>query len=101
MNREKRGHKTAWPSPIGDVPQKNKKQKRRDRVKKNIREMMTAGFEIEELAIDHVRNERERMPVAGPRVDKRLDESRQTQSRSDQRISVDVSFVVVVNKVVP
>ena len=54
MNREKRGDKRAAPKPTGDVAQPKEKQNRGDRVQQNIREMVAAGFEIVELAVDHV-----------------------------------------------
>src|SRR4029077_1674700 len=63
MNREKRGNKNAVPKPTGDVAQPKEKRNHGDRVQENICEMVAAGFEIVELAIDYVRNERERVPI--------------------------------------
>jgi hypothetical protein len=37
-------------------------------VQQNIGEMVAAGFESVELTIDHVRDDRERMPIARLRV---------------------------------
>ena len=51
------------------LPQRQEKQNGGERVEENVREMVTACFEIKQLAIVHVRNDRERMPVPCSRVD--------------------------------
>ena len=61
---------------------------------------MTTGFETVKLTIGHVGNDRERMPVSGESIDKGAGNAVPTQSHFDQRISVNVGFVVVVNEVV-
>src|SRR5579864_8113387 len=62
--------------------------------------MVTAGFEIEHLTVDHVGNQREWMPVVRLGVGKRTRQAAPTQSYADKRIPVDISFVVVVNEIV-
>ena len=42
--------------------------------------MVAAGFEIGELAIDHVGNDRERVPIVGLGVDERLRQTVQAQT---------------------
>jgi hypothetical protein len=69
-------------------------------VQENICEMVTAGFETEELAIDHVGNDRERVPIIGLGVDERLRQTMQTETGGNQRISVNVGLIVVVDEVV-
>ena len=71
MNRKKRSHKSAPPEMAGDVAQKNQKQNYGNRVQQDIYEMMTARFEIKNLTVEHVRNDRERMPVIGLGIDER------------------------------
>jgi len=46
--------------------EQEKEQNDRDHVQHDIREMMSTGFEPKKLAIKHVGNRRQRMPV--PRV---------------------------------
>ena len=70
-------------------------------MKQNICEMMAAGLESENLAVEHVRNDGERMPIIGLGIDKGLFQSVDAESLADQPISVDVSFVVEVYEVVP
>ena len=52
-------------------------------MQQNISEMMAAGFEIENLAIDHVRNESEWMPVVCVGVSKYSGQSVPGQARID------------------
>ena len=105
MNREKCGDKSALPvraglALTGDVAQPKEKQNRGNGVQENICEMVAAGFEIVELAIDHVGNDRERVPIVGLGVDECLGQTMQTQTRGHQRISVNVGFVVIIYEVV-
>ena len=88
MDREKCGDKNALPvraglALTGDVAQPKEKQNRGNGVQENIREMVAAGFEIVELAIDHVRNDRERVPIVSLGVDEGLRQTVQTQTGGD------------------
>jgi hypothetical protein len=56
----------TWPRRAGHPLEQEKEQNGRDRVQHDIREIMSACIEPKELAIKHVRNRRQRMPV--PRV---------------------------------
>ena len=46
--------------------------------------MVAAGFETVELAIDHVRNDRERVPIVSLGVDEGLRQTVQTQTGGNQ-----------------
>ena len=69
-------------------------------MQQNVREMMAARLEIENLAIDHVRDERERMPVARLNIDERPGETVKRYPLRHQRVSVNVGLVVVVHEIV-
>ena len=83
MDCEKRSDKRSAPKIAGDLAQPNEKQERSDRVQQDICEMVAARFEIENLAIDHVGDEGERMPVVGLRVGKGPGKAVQTQTFGD------------------
>ena len=57
-----------------------KKQKRGASVKKQIRQVMSARFQPIELAVEHVRNGRQRMPVPRMRLGERGFEASDGQS---------------------
>src|SRR5207248_10602176 len=100
MNRKQCSNKRSAPESTGRARQKKEQQKRSNCMKQNICEMMAARCESENLAVEHVRNDRERMPIVGLGIDKGLLQSVDAESLADQPVSVDVSFVVEVYKIV-
>ena len=62
--------------------------------------MMTGRFQIEQLAIEHVRNERKRMPVVRGPVHECARYMLGGNSRTDERTAVNVNLVVVVDEIV-
>src|ERR1700736_4868551 len=62
--------------------------------------MVTGWIESEYLAIDHVRDSRERMPVLRVRLSKRRDKAVPRQAGADFAIFVNVVLVVVINELV-
>lgn len=69
MNREHGGHEGASPKKSGHPSQQKKKQNARQSMDQNIGEVMPAGAQPVELAIEHVAQPCHRMPVG--RVDVR------------------------------
>ena len=69
-------------------------------MQKNIREMVTTGVETKQLAVDHVRERRERVPIVPMPSSKCVDDAVNTQSMSDVRIGINIFAVVVVDEVV-
>ena len=61
---------------------------------------MATRLEIENLAIDHVRNERERVPVPRLNINERTGQTVKRYSFLHQRVSVNVSLVIVVYEIV-
>ena len=78
-----------------------KSRTRSEAVQQHVDEMMPAGLESEQLAIHHVRNGGERMPVLCVNVGERPGKSRRRDAARYNRLSVDVDIVVVIDKVVP
>ena len=98
MPREQRGDEGAWPDFSRQPEQKREKQRRVHRVKQDADEVVCAGIQAEELAVGHVRNPGERMPVAGVKGGERPAEVRPVQAVFDERIFGDVVGVVIVDK---
>ena len=106
MNRKERGNKSAWPDTARParttrhVAKHEKEQDDRNRVQEDIREMMSAGLEPKELAIEHVGNRRQRMPVPRVAVPERPNDSGQGEAAGYDRVFIDVDVIVEVNEFV-
>jgi hypothetical protein len=70
MNREQGRNKTASPHIPSHLLQREKQEDDGYRVQKNIGEMMPASVQPVQLAIQHVRNGGDGVPVTGYRVGK-------------------------------
>ena len=92
MNREHGRHKSAAPNRAGHLFENEKQQHHGDAVQQNIGEMVAAGVEPEKLAIQHVRDRRERMPVLCVNVGERPGKSRRRDTARYNRLSVDVDY---------
>ena len=99
MHRKHRRHKRAPPPRAGHVPQHQKQEDHRRRVQQNIRQMMAAGIEdAVELAVQHMRQHRQRMPVRRDAVRENPAEATPAQSMNNPGIFIDVFVVIVVDK---
>ena len=65
----------------------------------DIDQMMGTGIQTEKLAIDHVGNRRQWMPVLRMNMSRGPDDTVPGQSGSDIRVLEDVRAVVVVNEI--
>ena len=65
----------------------------------DIDQMMGAGIQTEKLAIDHVGNRRQWMPVLRMNMSKGPDDTAPGQSDPDIRVLENVRAVVVVNEI--
>jgi hypothetical protein len=61
---------------------------------------MSAGIEPKELAIEHVGNRRQRMPVPRVAVRERPSDSGQCETAGYDRIFIDVNVIVEINEFV-
>ena len=99
MNREKRGDERALPETRGHLDEEIQQEDSGDAVQQNIGEVLRTRLQTEDLAVDHVRNDCERMPITRLHINKGLRQSMQAQPSFDQRIVVDVRLVIVIDEV--
>ncbi len=95
MNCEQRRDKTASPHVSSHLPQYKKQKNDGHRVQKHVSEMMPGRIESVELAIQHVRNRCQRVPVTGCRMRKGPRDPCQRQPCGDVRIRVNILRIVV------
>src|SRR5207245_7374768 len=104
MNRKERGNKSTWPdtaSPARTTRHLAKHEKEQDdsnHVQHNIGEMMSAGIEPKELAIEHVGDRRQRMPVSRVAMRERRNNSGQREAAGYDRVFIDVNVIVEINE---
>src|SRR5437870_2234465 len=101
MNGEDACHECAWPKRASHLFQHEKKQQHRYRMQQHISEVMTAGFEPEQLAVEHVRNRRERMPVPRMRMGKRGEYAVYRKASGDGGVLIHVQVIVEIDEIVP
>ena len=65
VEREKRSDQSAAPRSLRHAAKSDKEKRGVRRVQQDVNQMMPAGPEPKDLAIDHVRDPGEGMPVAG------------------------------------
>src|SRR5207253_7853909 len=76
------------------LSQHEKQQDDSDGVQKNVGEMMSGRLESVELAIEHVRNDRERVPDTGDSVFKSPEDPFQRKACDDLCILINVLWIV-------
>src|ERR1700704_3309959 len=101
MNCEQRRNKSASPQSPCHLSQHEKQQDDSDGVQKNVGEMMPGRLESVELAIEHVRNDRERVPDTGYRVFKSPEDPSQRKACDDLGILINVLWIVVGDELMP
>ena len=100
MDRKHRCHKRTAPKKPCHPPQYEEEQYRRRHVEEDIGEMMPAGMQPIKLAVQHVRNPGQRMPVGGVDMGKCPDDPLERQTPGNFRVFIYVKVVVVVDKLV-
>jgi hypothetical protein len=70
-------------------------------MEEHIREVMSTGIEPEQLAIEHVRNTRQGMPVSGMKMGKYSNHAIECDALDDARILVNVNVVIEIDEIVP
>jgi len=97
-------HNSVWRNPIDSffrsLAQDQKKENRRRRMQQNVCGMMPARSQPMPLAIHHVGQTGNRMPVGGMDVGERPENPGERQTTGNIRIVVDVGVVVVIDEVV-
>ena len=97
---EQRGHNHAAPDCAGDLIQEQKKKNCVGDVEQNADEMVHRGVLAEELAIEHVREPGERVPIAGVASGEGPFDVFPFQAALNVRVGGDVIRIVVIDKVV-
>ena len=101
MDGEQRGHEGAGPKLAGHLPPDQKQCDRRGGVQQQIGQMVPPGVQPEHLAIEHVRNHRQRIPLAHRAAGQRPLQSVGRQAVIDVRVVSDIQAVVVFEEGVP
>src|SRR4051812_14706456 len=100
MNCEHCGGEGAPAGRAGKSHESMEEQQHRAGVQENVRKMMPARRETKELAIEHVRERRERMPVLRVNVRECPAQRVRTQATGDGGILINVILVVVIDEIV-
>jgi len=70
-------------------------------MKEHIRKVMPTGAEPEQLAIEHMRNTRQRMPVSRMKMGKRSNHAIEREALDDARIFININVVIEIDEIVP
>ena len=106
MNSEQRCHEGTLPntaSPArtaGHLPEHEKEQHDGDRVQQDIGEVMSASLQPVQLAVEHVRNRRERMPVSRMSMGKCADYAIHRKSSGDGGVFIHIHMIVDIDEIV-
>src|SRR4029077_12209418 len=101
MNGEHGRHECAWPKRARHLLEHQKKQQHRYRMQEHISDVMAAGLQPEQLAVEHVRNRRERMSVPRMRMGKRAEYAVHRESSGDDRVLINIRMIVEIDEIVP
>ena len=92
----------AGPEIAGHLPQDQKEENDAGGVQQDIGQVVSAGvIQSVELAIQHVGEPSERVPVGGMKVRKGPDDSLGSETACDLRIIIDIDLIVGVDELVP
>jgi len=100
MPGEQGGDQGAAPEGAGHAPEHQEKQQRVGRVQEQAGHMVPPGVELEQLAIQHVAEQGQRMPVAGHLRAPGVVQSGLGHSRLHDGIGRDKVRVVVTDKII-
>jgi hypothetical protein len=81
--------------------QRNKEKDDRDSVEQQIRKVVTACLQSVQLAVQHVCDRRQRVPVFGMNMSECPSDVREVNATRDSGVLIDVARIVVVNEIVP
>lgn len=70
-------------------------------MKEHIRKVMPTGVEPEQLAIEHMRNTRQRMPVSRMKMGKCSNHAIEREALDDARIFININVVIEIDEIVP
>ncbi len=99
VHRKQCGNKRAAPECSRERAEPEEKQDRVARVKQQVGQVMTRRTQSVKLAIQHVREPRQRVPIRAMNVSEGPLQPRPSQSRRNLRIAGDVIVVIEGEKV--
>jgi hypothetical protein len=94
-------YERTGPTRSGQLLQRQKQEDRRCTMQQHVRQMMSARLEAVQLAIQHVRNRGEGVPVSSMRVGESPLDSRERETGDYYGIIVNIVAVVVIYEPVP
>ena len=100
MNGEDRRHPRAGPDCPSHALQRQEQENRRDGVEEHVGQMMAGGLQAIELAVEHVREPGQRVPVSGLEGSDCRDNPVFGQAPPNMLVFVDVVIVVEADEVV-
>src|SRR6266404_5039290 len=98
VNRKYCGDKCASPKSGRDLLKQQKKKDRARAVQQNINEVMRTRFQAEDLAIEHVRDRRQWMPVMRMNVSERPLNVGPAQPGLNLTVLADVGRIIVIHE---
>ena len=85
---------------MGHLSEHEKEQDNGNCVKKHTREMVSSRLQSVNLAVQHVRNRRQRVPVSGMTMDKSADDAIDRQASRNRRVFVNIYVIVKIDEIV-
>ena len=70
-------------------------------MEEHIREVMSTGVEPEQLAIEHMRDTRQRMPVSRMKMGKYSNHAIEREALDDARILININVVIEIDEIAP
>src|ERR1041384_2800012 len=101
MNGKDRGDERAAPKSACHWPEDQKKEDDCDCMQQDVGQVVSGWVKAIKLAIQHVRERGNRVPVIGVDVRKRPDDISEAQARLNRGIGIDIILVVVIDEVMP
>src|SRR5437773_2031746 len=98
VNSEQRGHKRAPPNRTSHLLEHEKQQDHGNRMKKYVSKMMPACLQPIELAVQHVCDCRQRMPVLSMDMTECPGNTSHVKAAGDFRILINITRVIIVTK---
>src|SRR5262249_38853418 len=94
-------NKSAAPHTAWNLLHLNKAKDDRDSVEQQIRKVVPGCLQSVQLAVQHVCDCRQRMPVFGMNMSECPSDVRDVNAARDSGVLIDVARIVVVNEIVP
>ena len=101
MHSENHGDKRALPQRACHAFQRHKKKQNGEGVQEDIGKVVPAGIQSMQLAIQHMCDRSERVPILGMDMGKRPGDIGEIDAAADSCVLIDVAWIVVIDEIVP